>query len=222
MRKFLLLAAASAATLGFASPAAAAVCIGTSVNGGAIVNQGCDNVGAGSASYTAITGGYSYNVGGTGFPLLSMPNLLTQSINVQSVGGANAVIDVFVTQTGLTSLNSGLLSTFTSNTVSGLTADITSYFSSTNALWTGTQLQDNLFTTTGVFSGSNPLNVTGPWSETVRYRLNFTGGNGSNFNGTANLTAVPEPATWGMMLLGFLGVGMVMRRRRHPALAQLA
>jgi len=33
---------------------------------------------------------------------------------------------------------------------------------------------------------------------------------------------IPEPATWGMMLLGFAGMGLAMRRRRQPALAQLA
>ena len=37
-----------------------------------------------------------------------------------------------------------------------------------------------------------------------------------------SVQAVPEPATWGMMLLGFLGMGLVLRRRRQPALAQLA
>jgi hypothetical protein len=31
---------------------------------------------------------------------------------------------------------------------------------------------------------------------------------------------VPEPATWGMMILGVFGVGAVMRRRRAMALAQ--
>ena len=35
-------------------------------------------------------------------------------------------------------------------------------------------------------------------------------------------TAVPEPATWAMMLMGFAGVGFAMRRRRRPILAQLA
>jgi hypothetical protein len=35
-------------------------------------------------------------------------------------------------------------------------------------------------------------------------------------------SGVPEPATWGMMLLGFAGIGMAMRRRRRPALAQIA
>jgi hypothetical protein len=36
--------------------------------------------------------------------------------------------------------------------------------------------------------------------------------------------AVPEPATWGMMLLGFAGIGMAMRRsrRRNGALMQVA
>jgi len=36
------------------------------------------------------------------------------------------------------------------------------------------------------------------------------------------IAAVPEPATWAMMLLGFGGIGMAMRRRRQPALAQIA
>ena len=43
----------------------------------------------------------------------------------------------------------------------------------------------------------------------------------TSFSGTV-LAAVPEPATWAMMLLGFGGIGMAMRRRRRPALAQLA
>ena len=33
----------------------------------------------------------------------------------------------------------------------------------------------------------------------------------------ATLTAVPEPATWGMMLVGFFGMGGVLRSRRRAA-----
>jgi len=39
-----------------------------------------------------------------------------------------------------------------------------------------------------------------------------------------NLAAVPEPASWATMLLGFAGIDVVMRRRRrrNPALMQIA
>ena len=47
----------------------------------------------------------------------------------------------------------------------------------------------------------------------------------ASISGTFTLLtpAVPEPATWAMMLLGFAGVGFAMRRARaRPALAQIA
>jgi hypothetical protein len=34
--------------------------------------------------------------------------------------------------------------------------------------------------------------------------------------------SVPEPSSWAMMLLGFGGIGMVVRRRRKDALFRLA
>ena len=41
---------------------------------------------------------------------------------------------------------------------------------------------------------------------------------GNQWAANANTGAVPEPATWAMMLLGFGGIGFVMRRRRVTAL----
>ena len=38
----------------------------------------------------------------------------------------------------------------------------------------------------------------------------------------AGVPPVPEPATWGMMLLGFAGVGMALRRKRPTLLSQIA
>lgn len=55
--------------------------------------------------------------------------------------------------------------------------------------------------------------------------LTVSGTNTGNsaFSGTltfAQTSAVPEPATWGMMLLGFGAVGASLRRRRRTFLAQ--
>jgi hypothetical protein len=62
--------------------------------------------------------------------------------------------------------------------------------------------------------------VAGQWY-TFRYTANMS--TAGTISGNANFyPAVPEPATWGMMLLGFAGIGFAMRRRRSPVLAQLA
>jgi hypothetical protein len=56
------------------------------------------------------------------------------------------------------------------------------------------------------------------------YTLHLEGtstGEGS-FGGNVAFAAVPEPATWAMMLLGYGAVGFSMRRRRRPALVQIA
>ncbi|WP_308517208.1 PEPxxWA-CTERM sorting domain-containing protein [Sphingomonas flavescens] len=54
--------------------------------------------------------------------------------------------------------------------------------------------------------------------------FNFTAQANSltSFSATTVANAVPEPATWAMMLLGFGGIGFAMRRRRQPTLAQVA
>jgi hypothetical protein len=58
------------------------------------------------------------------------------------------------------------------------------------------------------------------------YRLTINGisPNSGSFTGNVRITtgAVPEPGTWALMLLGFGAVGLAMRRKRRPVLAQLA
>lgn len=56
------------------------------------------------------------------------------------------------------------------------------------------------------------------------YQLTISGNNNStgSLGGTVTINAVPEPGTWAMMLLGFGAAGFAMRRRRTPALAQIA
>ncbi|MEP7129707.1 MAG: FxDxF family PEP-CTERM protein [Sphingomicrobium sp.] len=57
------------------------------------------------------------------------------------------------------------------------------------------------------------------------YTLNVLGNNSKTgtLGGTITITALPEPGTWAMMLLGFGAIGWQIRRRRSSlALAQAA
>jgi hypothetical protein len=69
-------------------------------------------------------------------------------------------------------------------------------------------------------------NLSSLFLEAGTYQLTINGNNGStgSLGGTVtiNATAVPEPGTWAMMLLGFGAAGFAMRRRRAPVLAQMA
>jgi|SRR5579884_3212987 len=78
-----------------------------------------------------------------------------------------------------------------------------------------------------VFSGSGhivdvagiPLGL-GPDNVTFTASVPTTGADTGSVSFT--IASVPEPATWAMMLLGFGGIGVAMRRRRLPVLSQLA
>ena len=62
---------------------------------------------------------------------------------------------------------------------------------------------------TGMFLGTGSIN--GPLQQLTL-----------NFAGEITAPAVPEPATWLMMLIGLAGIGVGMRRRRRFALTQIA
>jgi len=72
------------------------------------------------------------------------------------------------------------------------------------------------------FSASN-VPITGGQLNTIVV-TGISRGNGS-YGGNLTFTpaaAVPEPATWAMMLLGFAGIGWQFRRRRNATLTQFA
>jgi hypothetical protein len=91
------------------------------------------------------------------------------------------------------------------------------------------------------FSGNFPTNLTGVtnaatygWTQDRYAGLGFTfptstsaGGYGQNGIALVNFSiaqnaAVPEPATWAMMLIGFGGIGFSVRRRKRMVFAQAA
>jgi hypothetical protein len=57
-------------------------------------------------------------------------------------------------------------------------------------------------------------NVSGVCTKALN---SFTGNGGGNFSASGG---IPEPATWGLMIMGFGGMGMVLRSRRRPVLAK--
>jgi uncharacterized protein (TIGR03118 family) len=85
--------------------------------------------------------------------------------------------------------------------------------------------------TTGAFEGTldgldgNPLAIDGLWGLTVGNNagggfsnvLYFTAGPMGESEGLFGSLSVPEPSTWAMMLIGFLGLGFVGYRKTRSA-----
>lgn len=98
-----------------------------------------------------------------------------------------------------------------------------------NYNYTGTEVATYL----GIFQGGSGLNCAGCnntyqlfynaggfTNGTIDLNTYFTNNGGISHIDLFDHGAVPEPATWAMMLLGFAGIGWTMRRnRRRPALA---
>jgi hypothetical protein len=80
------------------------------------------------------------------------------------------------------------------------------------------------YSTTG---SADTLSLLVPFAGSGNYRVSFGGtappeGAAVSGNLTFRVVAVPEPASWAMMLLGFGAVGSMLRRQRRPVLAQVA
>lgn len=211
MRKFTSIAL-SAVALGIATiatPAQAAISLCTS---GASCITGTTNVNLnsyGSGGALTVTG----NVG-IGGPLVSFTS--TQGALNTNTGAAT----VF-TNSGalLTNLTFTILSGFTAaefNLENGdprsFTVNITD-----SAGETFSQLISNL-------NGSNVFNIIAPTGTVYTSATITTSGGGfADLKQLRVITAtgaVPEPATWALMLLGFGGIGVAMRRSRRQAMLQ--
>lgn len=206
MRRFMFaLAAASALTA--ASAANAAITIGTgssiSINGSAQLNGGATASQATSIDFltNGVAGPAAGTVGGyigTGTFAGQFCDTACGTINdITSLVLGASVSPLFTLSDGVT-------------------------FSLTNITNIDRLQGDNVlaFTGSGSFGGS--LGGVAITPTLGNFVFSTQGGTLTTFSATATAVAVPEPATWALMLLGFGGMGMVLRKRRRPALAQLA
>lgn len=151
---------------------------------------------------------------------LAPPNILsTNTLDVDQNTSGNHTLVLDIVASGLSGPNAleALLSTFS---VSGQTPGWTIQ---AMTLINGNPLASSLVFTGVSDSGSsvNGAFVSSLFTAEAIYTITSTGVGSVNGGIDISVAAVPEPATWGMMLLGFIGLAAAFRNRRKitPALA---
>lgn len=203
MRRVLKIALATAACgLGIASSPAYAITI---VSNPAATATTCANFTFSGATEIGCAGGYSNNL------ISGSPITGTGLAAIQALGysGSGAYLGLISNSSGFGS--SGTTINF-GTTLYGLTILGIHYGGAGDKGGEATSFFSFDAGTTGITS----IDVTGRSGTQIPFGLS----NAALFS----TGAVPEPATWGMMLLGFAGIGFAMRRSRRQsgALMQVA
>jgi len=184
------------------------------VNGGAITTEAS---GSGSTNFVGPYGSFVFNsVNATDVVASGLPMLLTSNtLNFSSTSGGT--LDVWVTAQGLSVPGAAvpLLSAFTVNGLVNSTVTENTFYNGTQISTFSTSSQTADF---AALSGA--LNLSGPFSVTEEYVITSQAGGSANL--TATISAVPEPATWAMLLVGFAGVGFMAYRGRSRSSLRLA
>ena len=216
MRRAILAALAASAAISFSSPAFA-----DPPNTFPTVVDACTAgfVSAAGSNAIACVGYYGGNMitGNAGDPItageLSAINLLLSGPATNSTGAYSPPYSLPLSTilAGVTGLGGATSFSF-GQSLSGLTIIGAHFGNSPDA---GSQTDISAFWL---------FNITNPVGTNVVFNLppGTTVGSSNAQLYTVGGGAVPEPATWALMLLGFTGVGFALRRQRKPALAQLA
>jgi PEP-CTERM motif len=141
------------------------------------------------------------------------------SLNVATLAGATS-LQIVITETGLsaptaTSLLSGLSATASNSTVTmSLFADPTDA-GLESILLAGSGPTTSVGTSSGALTTSTPFTPDGLFSLTGVIDITALNGlSGTELSADDTVAAVPEPSTWAMMILGFLGIGFLAYRRK--------
>jgi hypothetical protein len=223
------------------SVAAVASCLGTSAAyANLIVDGGFETPNIGSQFYVSYGANQGSPYGGTSFylgsPWIINPSTSVDLVNTQIGWGAAAfqgsqVLDMVgfgnfgeISQQFQTVLGQKYTLAFAFGNNPGSTSQAAAdvlIFSG------GNLLLSNIFHNTSAYGDLHWDTFTGEFTgtgqiATLTFKNTIGGGNGGILLDDVNVAAVPEPATWAMMILGFLGVGFVAYRRKLGAALQIA
>jgi hypothetical protein len=222
MKKLLLSAALGAAALAYGAAANAAT-ISLQVFDGTTLIGSVANVGGGSATVAGNDAVFTFSVTSQGVPTIPNPDFGT--ITIDAAAAAGGTLTILATQQGVTGFPSGTLANsfaanFLINAANVTSVVMTNYVDAANtAFGTGTLLATATCTPAGGNNCAPPTilkAVAGltTFSETEKFVITFSGA--ANVQANSQIaSAVPEPATWGMMLLGFAGLAFAFRQSRR-------
>lgn len=173
-----------------------------------------------------------------GMPLTPSGSFIGQTTSISSASSFSGPVDLRVelTQTDLTMPFDIFSTTTTANllingsAISNLV--ISAFYNANNdAYGTQTLLASNAYgsgSPAATPAVSTNVAQSARYSQTVVISARFNAGaaalNTSTqiVPSTAPIAAVPEPATWAMMLIGFGGIGFAMRRRKSKVMTNVA
>lgn len=182
-----------------------------------------DGVLAGSASSatgvvhfnsTSIAGFDSVSIDANGLPALTGGDLSSTTLDVTSSGVATRTLTVDVVQTGIFVPHGVAHSTFSTNNLIGIPGPAT-----LSSFGDGVELASHTFPAGTLVASAGPFNtgIGSLTSDAQRYVAVFHGADES-FNATSELTTtpvIPEPSTWAMILMGFIGLAISARARKQ-------
>lgn len=216
--KRILATAAALSAVAFANQAFAVdYCVG-STNGVDNLGQGnagvpqCGPVGAvNQFNQNQSTGGY-FNISTTP-PATIFDGVISASLGRNGIAAGAGIVDRFIFTIPQTGTGSGTVSTSLSGMI-GQPTDIN---------FTSITLNGNVIPIIGSgtaveFAGISGISIMNGVQNilSITYDSFGDGSYGGNLTFTP-AAAVPEPATWAMMLAGFGAIGFGMRRKRKPA-----